>query len=131
MTVSDKEFTEIFGQQAAWELAFVRQPDSLFNMVATILEDSIVARYVEIALRNLTEERKAKPAKPTMCLLCNNDFLRFFPTVIVVMRPVTREGPAACFSLCEDCTAKPEIQNRVHAFLGKRLGAQFVEWGHA
>ena len=41
------------------------------------------------------------------------------------------ERPERGFALCDSCTAKPDLEERVRAYFRVKLGAQDAQWGTA
>jgi hypothetical protein len=130
MTITSKQGQELFGQPAAWDMVFVPRPRDPIQAAAAFLEDPDTCEHVTIVLDQLIREHE-RQSKPTLCLLCDANFLRAHPHVIVVMKPATRTGPSATFLLCSACVAKPDLEPRVRAYLSDRLGALDTTWGHA
>ena len=130
MTITSEQGKELFGEPVAWDMVFVRRPRDPIQAAGAFLEDPDTCEHITIALDQLIRERK-RQRKPTLCLLCDANFLRAHLDVIVVMKPATRTGPSASFLLCGTCVAKPDFERRVRAYLGDRLGARDTIWGNA
>ena len=130
MTITSQEGKELFGEAAAWDLVFVRRPSDPVQAAMAFLEDPDTCKHINVALDKLILERKGE-REPTLCLLCNADFLNLGPDVIVLMRPAIHKGPGAVFMLCSACVAEPDLEPRIRAYLGDRLGARFTSWGNA
>lgn len=133
MTVSREEFKELFGAKRAWTLVFVNRPENFYDIMHLMLEDIDAARCVNMAIDGLLEERKRKSKKPTLCLLCDNNFMHHSPKTIVVMKPEIIKGNAGCFLLCDTCGSANEedVVKNVKSFLAKRLDLREIFWGQA
>jgi len=128
--INDEQTKALFGETAAWEFLFIRRPPNLSSMLAAMIENPKACKAADNAIKELQQEQKTKPARPTRCLLCDKDFLRQLPAGLVLMSPATRKGPSAMFVLCDGCWGKPDLEGRVRAYLYVRLGAQETRWGH-
>lgn len=131
MTISDAQSKALFGESAAWELLFIRQPTDLMGMLTVTIENPQACGAANHMLRTLRLERERRSARPTRCLLCTAHFLHRMPAALAIMSPVTRKGPSAGFALCDDCTAKPDLEERVRTYFRVKLGAQDAQWGTA
>jgi hypothetical protein len=130
VTTTKSQLREIFGEIGAFELTLMRQPSTLNGILEWLTHPDEV-RVAQMAINQLLDERRRKAKHPTMCLLCDVNFLRVMPRMIVSARPTTRTGPGAIFFLCRTCDKKPEPENRILAKLHESVGMVTIEWGHA
>jgi hypothetical protein len=131
MTISDKQGKTLFGKSAVWEIMFIARPIDALSALGAWLDHPDECAAASFVIKALRREQKAKPTRPTRCLLCDRDFLRRMPAGLVIMSPATRKGPSAGFALCDDCIAKPDLEERAHAYLHAKFGAQRTQWGTA
>ena len=131
MAISKAQGRALFGKAAAWDLAFVTRPADSTEAALAWLVNPQACGAAGRMIKALKQEQRTKPTHPTQCLLCSKNFLLQLPACLAVMSPVTRQGPSAGFALCEACEAKPDMEERVQAYLHDKLGAQETRWGTA
>lgn len=134
MTITKAESNELFGSPSMWDLYLIRQPRTIFEALQIFAEEPRVSKSITIAIRKLNEEKRGKRKPPTLCLLCDNNFLKTLPSIIAMMIPSFKQTNGATFFLCQQCSAakNDEVFEKVQAKLKKGLGANFsVHWGNA